>query len=749
MDLEQIFVSARAALASIGGNEKLAVDTHKGMKRTLSEDTLTNKLEKKNIFLTMVNTQHFKKLVIDGIAVYTYERFIEHNAVYKISHLKKRLSIGKEPPDIASKYSVKKHRRGLNFAKLRIQNLMRGMKIVALTSLITMVPGVDASNNFDLRKTIPAVYSQLAQNAVITSFGVLCASKGDRSPLDALADGPLSSISSAVWLWRMRKVKEEDTPVVRLTDLQVARIIVPGGPIKQLVLDSIPAISIASASFIIYLLSFLESSEWKWALTVSAGGLASEGCRLLATWLATTALQKEFFIPDDLVNGHTGLYLTNEAEKRPFIECKDGKIQPLRHWQKFTNTSAAVKCTMLGQVHYSWRWVNVKHAILSLLFFCISAVFAIFSTGALVASTDSSLSGGFLSFVICYCAGGKWENGTPAESLHPDMYHALVAARRLYALSKHIALDETSALKAGEFVFYSLMTTSDIVTYKGKKYRAYKPGPGGLVDMHDVYQRYARLNSNINKAFNIVEDDTGRSTMIEIADALYCRSLLLVRHAHKCRSRQPSVRGQVCNADTADLLSALLLVSDHVECQDVCGILNEIKAWMNDEYLLWSIIGSYVTLEMMVLPYLRKQLQSSNTLDLALRICHMSIFETVPTENLLEAVPIALYLLLTGNTVLGHATARVVERAIVKFNAASIIPDLDEVILSVDDRYTIQCKGQLHPWPGGFIPILTQEAVTNQPANYTLARAVFNPMLNRQTLTQQDETLYISSFPTY
>jgi hypothetical protein len=324
------------------------------------------------------------------------------------------------------------------------------------------------------------------------------------------------------------------------------------------------------------------------------------------------------------------------------------------------------------------------------------------------------------------------------------MYYTMIAAKRVVALSQDIVESEGfMVLHPKIFVFHSLMTTGGTITYKGKKYPACKPGPGGLIDMHDVYHKYARLNPIMNRIFNIVEDDTGRSILLEIADALYCRALLLVRHAHKCRHGQPGGRGQSCNAHTERLLSALLLVSDHVECHDVRDILNDIKAWMNDEYLLWSIIGSNVTLEMMVLPYLRKQLESSNTLDLALRICHMAMYENVPTDNMLEAVPTVMYYLLTGNTALGHATARVVENAIIAFDAANIIPDLDEVIVSVDDRYTIQCKGQLHPWPGGFIPILSKAAVTNQPVNYTLARAVFDPMLNRQKVGYYDPR-YIS-----
>ncbi|KAI9281417.1 hypothetical protein BC943DRAFT_329837, partial [Umbelopsis sp. AD052] len=749
MNLVQILIQVYAAFGTIGENKKLVVDDHNGLQRILSEDTNINQLRRKKVIITVVNTHHPNNLAVNEVPVCDHDQPIRHKEVQQDSHLTMHLLFGVRPHHIASQYGAKKYKYSLTSAKIQIQNLLKSRKIVALASLIVMVPGVDALSNFDLKKTIPAVYSQLAQNAVIASFGVFCSSDGNRSPLDALADGPLSSISSAVWLWRTRKVDDEKRALVEFTALQATYMTVPGGPMKLLVLDCLPAIAITSASFIIYLLSFLESMEWKWALTVTASGLASEGTRLLATYLSTISVQKEFFEPRDLSERKVFSYLSNEAEQRPFIECHDGKIRPSRYWQKFTNRSTAVKCILLGSEYYHWRWVNIRQAIMSLLLFCLSALFGIISTGALVASEDGSLAGGFLSFIICYCAAGKLNKGASVDTPHPDMYDTLIAARRLEALSEgHIKLSSyQNILDLGGFVFYSLMTTSDTITYKGKKCQAYKPEPGGLIDMHSVYQRYAIMNPIMNRVFNIVEDDTGRSVMLEIADALYCRALLLIRHAHQCRSIQPSVRGQVCNANVGDLLSALLLISDHVECQDVCDILYEIKAWMNDEYLLWSIIGSHVTLEMMVLPYLRKQLESSNTLDLALRICHMAMFEAVPTEIMLEAVPTALYYLLTGSTILGHATARVVERAIDTFEAANIIPGHDEVILTVDDRYTIQCQGKLHPWPGGFIPVLLEEAITNQPANYNLARAVFGPMLNRQTLTQQDETLYISPFP--
>ncbi|CAO3674893.1 unnamed protein product [Umbelopsis ramanniana] len=611
-------------LASNGENNKVAADTHKGMEWMLSELTITGKLERKRATITICDAQYPDKTVVDGKPLYVHEQHFSNNAMNQISNVRKWLSFGNR--NIASRYGIEKHNYRFNYGMTRIQSFLRGMKAVALFSLITMVPRVSALNSFDLKKTIPAIYSQLAQNAVITSFGVLCSSDGDCSPLQALANGPLSSISSAVWLWKMRKLKHEQKLYWHFTDFQVARIVVPGGPVKQLLVDSIPSIAIASASFMIYFLSFLESSEWKWALTVSASGLASEGTRLLATWLATRSVQSELSVPEDASNNDMDLNLSETAKNKTFIECQDGKIRPSRHWQQFTNTTMIAKCNLLGQAPYIWRWVNIKFAIISLLLFCVSAVFAIFSTGALVASEDGSLAGGFLSFIICYCAAGKLRDRTPADIPRPDMYYKMIAAKRLETLSNGIVeTNQQIVLDAETFVFYSLMTTGGTITFKGKKYPACKPGQGGLIDMHDVYQKYARLNPIMNRIFNIVEDDTGRSILLEIADALYCRALLLVRHAHKCRHGQPGGRGQACNADTTFLLSALLLVSDHAECHEVRNILNDIKAWMNDEYLLWSIIGSNVTLEMMVLPYLRKQLESSNTLDLALRICHMAM----------------------------------------------------------------------------------------------------------------------------
>ncbi|CAO3674901.1 unnamed protein product [Umbelopsis ramanniana] len=129
---------------------------------------------------------------------------------------------------------------------------------------------------------------------------------------------------------------------------------------------------------------------------------------------------------------------------------------------------------------------------------------------------------------------------------------------------------------------------------------------------------------------------------------------------------------------------------------------------------------------MMLLPHLRRQLESSNTLDLALRVCHMKMYENTPSGDLLEAVPTVMYYLLTGNTALAHATASVVQHAIYTFGTIDMTLALDQVIVRLD-KYTINCQGKLHDWPGGLIPIVNWSVSTNQLRYYALAKATFGP----------------------
>lgn len=726
-------------------NDDKCMDEDKQLntRKIFSEQSVAYKSKRKETMITKDYRQHSNTPQANQKSVNIVILLYGKNVITVLSELKISLLVLYGYHYFTSRCGIRDCKSSDIMAKPRIPALLKALKIASLTSYIFFIPGVNALSDFDLKKTVPAVYSQLAQNAIVASFGVLCSGDGGRPPLSALPHGPLSSISSAVWLWRVRKDGGNEQRYWSFETFEYELVTTPGGVMKQSAIDAMPGIAVIFATYIMYFLSFLESHEWRWALTVSGTGLASEGARLLATWLAATSVESIYKMPYDIEGDSFRFHVTSEGHNRSFIEYHDGKLRPTIRWQKFTEMNTTVKCSLSGHAAYTWQWINIKKAILSFLLFFMSSMLAIFSTGALVASEDGSLIGGFLSFMICYCATGKQSSDIPTDAPHPDVYKAMLSATRIGMIVGAICESTLGDMASRDFVTYSLLSKSGTVTYDGKKYQAYVPERRKEIEMHEIYRRYAELNPVISRIFDSSDEYNGGFIMLEIADALYCRAILLIRHVHSCRCKQPSVRGRVCNVDTGQFLSGLLLVSDHIECPNVFELLNGIRSWMNHEQLLWSIIGSKVTLEMMVLPHLKTQLESSNTLDLALRICHMAMYENVPSGDMLEAVPTALYYLLTGKTVLGHATARVVENAITEFGTANILPDLNEVVLRLDDNYTIHCKAKLHPWPGGFIPILSYDAVTDQPANYNMAHAAFYKMLNGQRL-QYGDTPYVS-----
>lgn len=721
----------------------MSEDIHINTQKFFSQHPVTYESEREETIITKNYLQNFNmpqayQKFVNTVILFCGKYIITEVSQWKISHL---LLQGYHR--FSSRYSIRYCKSSDVTTRPRIPALLKALKIAGLTSYTFFIPGVDALSDFDLKKSVPAVYSQLAQNAIVASFGVLCSGDGGRPPLSALPHGPLSSISSAVWLWRVRADSGNELRYWSFEEFEYELVTTPGGIMKQSAIEAMPGIAAVFVTYTMYFLSFLESHEWRWALTVSGAGLASEGSRLLATWLAAMSVESVYKMPSDLEGDNLRFHVTSEGHNRSFIEYHDGKLRPTIRWQRFTEMNTTVKCSLGGHAEYTWQWNNIEKAILSFLLFFMSAILAIFSTGALVASEDSSLIGGFLSFMICYCATGKLKSDVPTDAPHPDVYKTMLSATRIGMIVGMICESTPSEMTSRDFVTYSLLCKSGTLTYDGKKYQAYIPERRKEIEMHEIYRRYAELNPVISRIFDSPEEYNGGFVMLEIADALYCRAILLIRHVHSCRCKEPSVRGRVCNVDTGHFLSGLLLVSDHIECPNVFALLNGIRSWMNHEQLLWSIIGAKVTLEMMVLPHLKAQLESSNTLDLALRICHMAMYENVPSGDMLEAVPTALYYLLTGKTVLGHATARVVENAIEEFGTANILPDLNEVVLRLDDNYTIHCKAKLHPWPGGFIPILVKDAVTDQPANYNMAHAAFYKMLNRQALHYGD-TPYFS-----
>lgn len=622
-------------------------------------------------------------------------------------------------------------------------NLLKAIQVITTVHFIMNLPTVSAVvNEFDIGDIVPTVYGQLAQGAVIAGFGVLCSTGQGEWPVDALADGPLSSISSAVWLWRHRRLAERTRELTDISETRINGDVHPNGSIKQRAVGALPGIATSVSAFLLYFLSSLDKHTWKWALLVSGLGIMSEGTRLMATWLTTTCLDYTYISERDIRFGDPSV--VTDVQQRAFVKWEDSKLRAVRSWAEFSDVSKAEQGHLSGYVHQTWHWAKYGQATAALTFFCLASVLAILSAGSLVASGDTSLSAGILGFIVCICANGHLRRDNSRSYMSPQQYESILAAARLSSLAADIIDEQYGFLSSETFIFRSLMTTGSTFVYNVKKYQAYKIQSGLTVDMHDVYHKYAYVFPNLDRFLSLRSEATGRSIILETADALYCRALLLIRHAHTCTSGVPRMRGTKCNVNTMRLLSAVLLASEHTHCNGVREILTGVKSWMNHEDLIWSIIGRLATLEMMVVPQMQRQLESTTALELALRVCQMSMYENVPAGDMLEAVPTALYYLLTESTVLASASARVVERAIDKYGAVSMIAALDEVIVFVD-KYTIECRGKLHNWPGGFIPIILEEAVTSQPPAYTLAKAVFGPKLLKHQSIADEVSIQVSN----
>jgi hypothetical protein len=620
---------------------------------------------------------------------------------------------------------------GLDVSERLAVSFLKAIKIFVIAEIAMRMPTTAALSEFDLSKIGPSVYAQLAQGTVIACFAVVLTRAIHQQPIDSLADGPLSSLSSLRWLWMNRGSKPHDRPEV--VAVKFIEGVDPNVTIRKRFLAAIPGIAITLSSFVAYLLLSVDDYHQRnWAISVTISGIASELSRLVAAWLAITAMKtRPHFGKSTIDHIYWIPRIQNAVEMRPFIHWRPYSVlRGLHSFSEFTDTSKAIPLMIEGLFYFTWYWQNYNAAIASLSLFCVAVSLAIFSTGALIASGDTSIAAASLGILLCLSACGSFRTASPYETGVLEYIEHSSATRLVEvivgAVSKTLDINNVLDVEVRFFIHRSLMTTMDFTTREDSNHQAFKIGPASTIDMHDIFYKCTDVYPALKRIMNRKDETTGRCIMLEIADSLYCRALLLIRHAHACTHGNYKLKGSKCNVDALKLMSSILLVSGHVECPEVHEILNHVKAWMDHEDLLWSIIGSHVTLDMMLLPYLRRQLESSNTLDLALRICHMAMYENAPSGNMLEAVPTALYYLLTGNTALGHATAGVVEYAIYSFGTIDMTLALDQVVVRLDE-YKIDCQGKLHDWPGGFIPIVDASVNTNQPIYYALAKATFAP----------------------
>lgn len=623
-----------------------------------------------------------------------------------------------------SMQDVKVYAAGLNATPQLAKRVLKAIIIVQQAYMVMSIPAVAAVSPFELDKVGPSVYGQLAQGAVIACFGVLLIRAANQRPIYSLAYGPLSSVSSAQWLWMNRGEKPNYKPQV--LDVNVSGNYDPKTAVRRQILSAIPGIVITILSFVVYLLGSLKDHlKWNWALSISIFGILSEVSRLLATWLSITSMKTK---PSYATYFPSFPRFGAPAENRPFIQWRPNTVlRASRKFSEFTDPRYAVTGQLLGQYAFTWYWEDPFTAMISFFLFCFATVCIVLSTGALIASGDASIAAAFLSMLLCLSGSGFTKIGhTKTYQVLDECaeYSSSIRAKDVMyrALSpfRHYSVNTNG----DSYLMACLLSNSGTVTLRNTTLKTFKVEQGLTINMHDVFYAFTDTQPLARRIMDWRNGDGRRSTLLETADALYCRALLLIKHADACPNSNDRCVGSKCNAKIHLLMSAVLLASQHTECSDVCEILNEIKAWMNNEELLWSIIGSIVTLDMIMLPHLKTQLESSNTLDLALRICHMAMYENVPSGDMLEAVPTALYFLLTGVTAFGSSMARVVEHAIYRFGAANVTLALDQVTLQID-RYKIKCHGKLHDWPGGLIPLLDPDMNTYQARYYTLAKTVF------------------------
>ncbi|KAI9281418.1 hypothetical protein BC943DRAFT_382797 [Umbelopsis sp. AD052] len=610
-----------------------------------------------------------------------------------------------------------------------VVKFLKAIKIAILTGIAMKIPTTAALSEFDLSKIGPSVYGQLAQGTVIACFAVVLTRAVHQKPVDSLADGPLSSLSSLRWLWNTGGNKlHEEFQIVRVhfsTDVDPKLII------RRRLLAAIPGVAIILSSFVAYfLLSADNRHQRNWAIVVSISGIASELLRLAASWLAITATKARpiFFENSSGMGLFPRCFPVNQVQ--PFIHWRPySVVRGLRPISELTDNTKTKPWLILGNWRFTWCWKNYHAALASLSLYCIAVLLVIFSTGALIASGESSIAAASLGILLCLSACGTFRTASPkvfgvleyteyiSRTLLVEVLMGAVAEKKEVGRLRRF-------MEALYFIQRWLITDVNFMTRNNRIHQPFKLGLESTVDMHGVFDECADVCPTLKRITYQKDEITGRCILLEIADSLYCRALLLIRHAHACRHGNYKLKGSKCNVNASKLMSSILLASGHVDCFDVREILNDVKAWMDHEDLLWSIIGSHVTLDMMLLPYLRRQLESANSVDLALRICHMAMYGYTPSSNMLEAVPTAMYYLLTGDTALGYATARVVESAIYTFGTVDMTLALDKVIVRLD-KYVIDCQGKLHDWPGGFIPIVDRSINTNQPRYYTLAKAIF------------------------
>ncbi|KAG2175339.1 hypothetical protein INT44_007827 [Umbelopsis vinacea] len=608
-----------------------------------------------------------------------------------------------------------------------VVRLLKAIKIAILTGIAMKVPTTAALSEFDLSKIGPSVYGQLAQGTVIACFAVLLTRAIHQQPINSLADGPLSSLSSLYWLWKNRGNKpNEESQYITVsfhTDVNSKLII------RRRLLAAIPGAAIIISSFVAYLLLSVDDRHQRnWATSVSISGIASELLRLSASWLAITATRARLFL-DEVDRSMWPPMLIPLIGQSPFIYWRPHSVlRGLRPLSELTDPRNARLCFVYGTCRSSWYWKNYNAAVASLSLYCLSVSLVIFSTGALIASGDTSIAAAFLGMLLCLSACGTFRAASPKGFGVLEFTEYMSTARPVKVIIGAMGIEKNiigqAYVDAQYIIHHELITDMASRTKNNKKIQVLKTRPEFKIDIHDIFGKCANAYPALKRIMKRKDETTGRSILLEIADSLYCRALLLIRHAHACPHSNYKLKGSKCHVDASKLMSSILLVSGHVECPEVHEILSNVKAWMNHDDLLWSIIGSHITLEMMLLPYLRRQLESPNTLDLALRICHMAMYGYTPSINILEAVPTAMYYLLTGDTAFGHATARVVECAIYAFGTVDMTLALDKVIVRFD-QYVIDCQGKLHDWPGGFIPIADMSINTDQPRYCALAKATF------------------------
>lgn len=631
-----------------------------------------------------------------------------------------------------STLGAKVYAAGLNTTTQLVKRTLKAGIIVLQAYMVMNIPAVAALSQYELDKVGPSVYGQLAQGAVIACFAVLLTGAATQRPIHSLAYGPLSSVSSAQWLWMNRGEKSKNN--THMVGVNVSGDYDPKRFVRRQVLYAIPGIFITISSFVVYLLSSLNDHlKWNWALSITILGILSEVSRLLATWLTITSMKTKPYYGTNLVGAFPRFGAS--AKNRPFIQWRPNTVlRAPRQFSEFTFPRHAVPGQLLGRYVFTWYWEDPITAMISFSLFCFSTICIMLSTGALIASGDASIAAAFLSMLLCLSGSGftklgytsvhqvldeyaDYSSSTRAKDI---MYSALSPFRHYSVIKSHYALGTS----VDNYLMACLLSNSGTVTLGNTTLKTFKVEQGLTINMHDVFYAFTDTQPLSRRIMDWRNGDSRRSTLLETADALYCRALLLIKHADACKNGNDRCVGSKCNANIYLLMSAVLLASQHTECSDVCEILTEIKAWMNNEELLWSIIGSIVTLDMIMLPHLKFQLESSNTLDLALRICHMAMYENVPSGDMLEAVPTALYFLLTGDTAFGSSMATIVEHAIYKFGAADVTLALDQVTMQID-RYKLKCHGKLHDWPGGPIPLLDPSENTYQTRYNTLAKAVF------------------------